>query len=168
MTDRHNYFAFRTRYFPSFLGTMLLITFSMAMAVSQVFYTWFKDAQDNTIIQVVVLVCASMLLALGGIMITRGRSWGCWLLVAMLLVSLVAVLPTFPGYGSGIELFLYGLGLLLPLLGLLMLNSQRQREMRVDFIALRFEREQAGAEAQRREALESNREKLRKPKTRRR
>ncbi|QHF01171.1 MULTISPECIES: hypothetical protein [Pseudomonas syringae group] len=166
MTDRHHYFAFRARYFPTFLGSMLLITFSMALATSQVFYTWFNEAQDGTIFQVMVLIGAAMVLALGGLLVTRGRREGFWVLVAMPIVSLLAVLPTFPGYGSGIELFIYALGLLLPLLGLLMLNSQRQREMRADFIALRIEREQAGAEAGRQQALEKNREKLRKNKAR--
>ncbi|AHG43314.1 hypothetical protein N018_25005 [Pseudomonas syringae CC1557] len=167
MTDRHNYYAFRARYFPSFLGSMFLTLFSVVIATSQVSHIWFGDVADIGLYQAMFLIGASMVLAFAGLMISRGRSWGVWVLVAMMVVSLLAVLPTFPAKGPGAQLFIYVLGLLFPLLGLLLLNSRLHREMRAEFVALRLEREESTVEARRQDALEKNRGNLRKRKARR-
>ncbi|KPB75371.1 hypothetical protein ACKUFS_21560 [Pseudomonas cannabina] len=166
MTDRHNYYAFRARYFPSFLGSMFLTLFAVVIATSQVSHVWFGDVADIGMYQVVFLIGASMLLALAGLLISRGRSWGVWGLVAMMVASLLAVLTAYPSNGPGVLVFIYVLGLIFPLLGLLLLNSKLHREMRAEFVALRFERKESSVEARRQDMLKKNRERLRKNKAR--
>ncbi len=67
----------------------------------------------------------------------RGRSWGVRAIVVFYLVCLFIVLPT---YGYRPHPVAYVTGLLFPLLGLLLLNSKRHREMRQKLLELRNER----------------------------
>lgn len=167
MTDHHNYYAFRARYFPSFLGSMFLATFSIATTTVQATQAWFREVDGIALYQVLAIVGAAMVLALGGLMITRGRTWGLWVVFAMMAMNFTVVLFTFPTQAGGALLFIYALGLLFPLLCLLLLNSRRHREMRAGFAALRAEREESSHEASRQAALEEHRESLRKKKPRR-
>jgi hypothetical protein len=67
-------------------------------------------------------------------MIARGRPQWVWPLAALLALCVVAVLPT---VAFGPHPLSYGLSLLFPLLGLLLLNSKRHREMRQKLVEVR-------------------------------
>jgi len=67
-------------------------------------------------------------------MIARGRPQWVWPLAALLAFCVVAVLPT---VDFGPHPLSYGLSLLFPLLGLLLLNSKRHREMRQKLVEVR-------------------------------
>lgn len=148
MTYTHDLKAFLARYFPTFIGTFFLAVFSMSGAVSLAGSTYFKDqvqtqVADFTLISALIL---SVILCFGNFMMIRGRNWGVWIIVALLASSLVAVLFTYP-YRP--HMFSYTTGILFPLLGLLMLNSKRHREMRSELVKVRAERVEARRKARR-------------------
>lgn len=78
-----------------------------------------------------------LVLVLGNLLIARGRAWAVWWVAGYFLACLVAVLPTF-AYGPHQGAYLFAV--LLPLLGLLLLNSKRHREMRGKLVDIRRQR----------------------------
>ncbi|PBP99044.1 hypothetical protein CCL17_18930, partial [Pseudomonas congelans] len=89
---------------------------------------------------------------------------GMWILAAILVSCFFAVLHTAPAHWRRFELMLYVLGLLFPLLGLLALNSERGRELRMQWGIIRSERKEIRQEMRRRKDLEVHRESLRQRK----
>lgn len=71
-------------------------------------------------------------------MIARGRPVWVWPMVAVLGLCFFCVLPTI-AYRP--DRLIYSLSLLFPLLGLLLLNSKRHREMRSKLVEIRHQRE---------------------------
>ncbi|BBP61769.1 hypothetical protein PHLH4_53590 [Pseudomonas sp. St316] len=67
----------------------------------------------------------------------RGRSWGFRVIVAFYVLCFLTVVPT---YGYEPHPIVYMTGLLFPLLGLLLLNSKRHREMRSKLVDIRRQR----------------------------
>lgn len=158
---RFNIFAFMPRYFPVFMGSIFMVIFSLSTATSQVSYTWFRHIEATGEYQAMFLIGASVVLTFGGFMITRGRAWAVWILVSLLVLSLLAVLPTWSARAQTATKVIYFLGLLFPLLGLLLLNSQRAREMREQYRLLREYRAESQQRLKRHKALEQHRMKLR-------
>jgi hypothetical protein len=111
---------FLARFFPTFISTFFLALFSLSCAIS-----------------LVAVIAVTVLLCFGNFMMIRGRTWGVWIIVALLIISLLTVLLTF-GYRP--HMFSYTTGLLFPLLGLLLLNSKRHREMREELVKIREQR----------------------------
>lgn len=163
---RFNVFSFMPRYFPLFMFSIFMTIFSLATATSQASYTWFKQVEAAGEYQAMFLIAAAVVLGFGGFMMSRGRPWAMWILVALLSISFVVVLFTWTPRTQGVDLVIYLLGLLFPLLGLLSLNSKRGREMREQFALLRGDRAEARERARQHEALEAHREKLRRNKAR--
>jgi len=71
-------------------------------------------------------------------MVVRGRPQWVWGLVVVLVVCLLSVLPTLENRPHKV---IYALAVLFPLLGLLLLNSKRHREMRSKLVDIRHQRE---------------------------
>ncbi|WP_371318751.1 hypothetical protein [Pseudomonas gingeri] len=71
-------------------------------------------------------------------MVVRGRPQWVWGVVGVLVVCLLGVLPTIEDRPHKV---IYALAVLFPLLGLLLLNSQRHREMRSKLVDIRHQRE---------------------------
>jgi hypothetical protein len=131
---------FLARYFPVFMGTILLGCFSGSTLLVLAGATYWRTLEPSirtdyvgfgTLALVVVLV-------LGNFLIARGRAWAIWWVAGYFLACLAAVLPTFvyrPHQG------VYVFAVLLPLLGLLLINSKRHREMRRKLVEIRHQRE---------------------------
>ncbi|ROL71380.1 hypothetical protein BK634_09585 [Pseudomonas chlororaphis] len=132
--------AFFARYFPTFMGTVLLGCFSASGLLSLAGTTYWRGLEpsvrtDYLGLAVLFLV---LLLVAGHFLMLRGRSWAVWLVTGYFLLCLALVLPMF-AYGPHQGVYL--VTLLLPLLGLLLLNSKRHREMRGRLLEIRHERE---------------------------
>lgn len=132
--------SFLARYFPVFMGTVLLGCFCASILLSLAGTTYWRALEPSlradyvglgTLVLVVVLV-------LGNLMIVRGRAWAVWWVAGYFLACLAATLPMIVYRPhQGVYLF----AVLLPLLGLLLLNSKRHREMRSKLVEIRHERE---------------------------
>lgn len=162
MMHRYDLAALLRRYYPVFIFSNFMTIFSIVAATSLATRTWVQHVEDKASYSVMFLMAASLILCFGFFLIVRGRKWGVWLVVGLLLASLLAVLATYPWYGARVNLTVYTLGILFPLLGLLSLNSRRSREMCEQFAVSRAERLASRAELHRRNVLEQQREGLRK------
>lgn len=128
-----DFLAFLVRYFPSFISSIFMCVFSIALATVQVFQTHFGHDPLWTSYMVMFLLGASTVLTLSGFMLSRGRLWATWILVAILVACLLAVVSSVPVRTQAVHLVTYMLSLMFPLLGLLSLNSERSRELRRQF-----------------------------------
>jgi drug/metabolite transporter (DMT)-like permease len=140
MDYTHSLPAFLSRYFPVFIGAFFLAVFSMSCMVSLVVTTFIRGHTEAANYMLVSALALSLVLCFGNFMMIRGRTWAVWIIVALLIISLLAVLPTYP-YRP--HMFSFTTGILFPLLGLLMLNSKRHREMRSALVKVRAERIEA-------------------------
>jgi hypothetical protein len=132
--------SFLARYFPVFMGTILLGCFSGSTLLVLAGTTYWRALEpsirtDYVGFGTLALVCV---LVLGNLMIARGRAWAVWCVAGYFLTCLAAVLPMLayrPHQG------VYVFAVLLPLLGLLLINSKRHREMRSKLVEIRRQRE---------------------------
>ncbi|KAA8701110.1 hypothetical protein [Pseudomonas proteolytica] len=127
---------FFRQYFLTFMGGVFAAYFSLALAVALAFVTYFRDVPLAQVGLKIMLVGALLILLTvhSNFMILRGRPSWVWVMVGIYLACLVFVVPMVqyqPHKG------LYGLALLFPLLGLLTLNSNVQREMRTKLVGIR-------------------------------
>lgn len=127
-------------YFPTFMLTILLGCFSGSILLSLAGTTYWRMLEpsrstDNVGLGMLLLVT---LLVFGNLMIVRGREWATWLVAGYFLLCLAALVPM---YRYGLHPGMYGFALVLPLLGLLLLNSRRHREMRKRLVQIRHERQ---------------------------
>jgi peptidoglycan/LPS O-acetylase OafA/YrhL len=129
--------AFLAHYFPTFICAFFLACFAVSASISLVSSTYFRGDPERGKYSFLVALVLSLLLALSHFVMIRGRSWGARAIVVFYLVCFLTVLPT---YGYEPHPFAYATGLLFPLLGLLLLNSKRHREMRQKLLELRDER----------------------------
>ncbi|EPM50600.1 hypothetical protein [Pseudomonas syringae] len=156
--------AFRSRYLMSFLTPIFMGIFSLAISAGTVVDAYFPNDMERAGQSVMLLMGVTLVLSFGGIMMSRGHACGMWILAAILAGCFLAVLPTAPAHWRRYELMFYVLGLLFPLLGLLSLNSERGRELRLQWRIIRSERKEIRQEMRRRKDLEKHRENLRKRK----
>ena len=134
--------SFLARYFPVFMGTIFMAIFSGSAAVSMAGVTYLRGLDpalkaNYSIGAILVLVAV---LVFGNVMIARGYPWATRLVAAYLGVCLLFVLPMMQ---YDLNMLVYGSAVLFPLLGLLLLNSKRHREMRKKLFEIRHLR-QAG------------------------
>lgn len=131
--------AFLARYFPVFMGTILLGCFSGSTLLVLAGATYWRALEPSARTDYVGLgtLALVLVLVLGNLLIARGRAWAVWWVAGYFLACLVAVLPTF-AYGPHPGVYLFAV--LLPLLGLLLLNSKRHREMRSKLVDIRRQR----------------------------
>ncbi|NBF10527.1 hypothetical protein [Pseudomonas sp. Fl4BN1] len=132
--------AFLARYFPIFMFTVLLGCFSASALLSLAGTTYWRDllpAQRTDYLGIALMVLMP-LLVLGNLLIIRGRSWAVWVVAGYFLGCLAMTIPMIQYRPhQGVYLF----AILLPLLGLLLLNSKRHREMREKLLEVRHERQ---------------------------
>lgn len=162
-----DFLAFLRRYFPSFISSIFMCIFSIALATVQVFQTHFSHDSQRASYMVGFLLVASTVLTLGGFMLSRGRLWATWILVAVLVACMLVVLSSVPVRTHAPHLITYVLSLIFPLLGLLSLNSERSRELRRQFVYNRSMRASIRQASCQQNTLERHRENLRKKKNRR-
>ncbi|WP_103308792.1 MULTISPECIES: hypothetical protein [unclassified Pseudomonas] len=131
--------SFLARYFPVFMGTILLGCFSGSTLLVLAGATYWRALEPSARTDYVGLgtLALVLVLVLGNLLIARGRAWAVWWVAGYFLACLAAVLPTF-AYGAHQGVYLFAV--LLPLLGLLLLNSKRHREMRSKLVDIRRQR----------------------------
>lgn len=132
--------AFLARYFPTFMLTVLLGCFSASVLLSLAGTTYWRamapDQRDHYFL--LGLVFLILPLVLGNLLIVRGIRRAVWLVAGYFVVCLLGVVPMLEYHPhQGVYLF----GVLLPLLGLLLLNSKRHREMRERLLEIRHQRQ---------------------------
>ncbi|MDD2031952.1 hypothetical protein [Pseudomonas sp. 39167] len=137
MDRKHSLNAFLAHYFPTFICAFFLACFAVSASISLVSSTYFRGDPERAKYSFLVALILSLLLALSHFVMIRGRSWGVRAIVVFYLACLFTVLPT---YGYKPHPVAFVTGLLFPLLGLLLLNSKRHREMRQKLSELREER----------------------------
>ncbi|KRP72398.1 lipoprotein [Pseudomonas paralactis] len=133
---------FLARYFPVFMGTIFMAIFSGSAAVSMAGVTYLRGVDpalkaNYSVGAILVLVAA---LVFGNVMIARGYPWATRLVAAYLGACLLFALPMIQ---YDLNKLVYGSAVLVPLLGLLLLNSKRHREMRKKLSEIRHLRQAA-------------------------
>jgi len=139
--------AFLAQYFPAFICAFFLACFSLSAAISLASSTFFRSDPERARYSFLAAVFLGLLLAFSHFVMIRGREWGAWVIAAFYVVCLLVVLPT---YSYRPHMAAYVIGLLFPLAGLLLLNSQRHREMRQKLVELRHLRQAATAKYKKR------------------
>lgn len=132
--------AFFRRYFLAFLGGIFAAYFSLAFAIALSFVTYFQNVPlaDSGLYIFLGGAALTLLVVHSNFMIMRGRPRWVWMVVGVLVACLLFVLPMIHYTPPRT---IYVLALLSPLLGLLFLNSNGQREMRSKLVDIRHERE---------------------------
>lgn len=127
---------FFRHYFLTFLGGVFAAYFSLALAVALAFITYFRDAPIAQV-GLKIMSAGALLILLtvhSNFMILRGRPSWVWVMVGIYVACLLFVVPMLQYQPHKV---LYGLALLFPVLGLLILNSKVQREMRAKLVGIR-------------------------------
>jgi protein-S-isoprenylcysteine O-methyltransferase Ste14 len=138
MDRKYSLSAFLAHYFPTFICAFFLACFAISASISLVSSTYFRGDPERGKYSFIVALVLSLLLALSHFVMIRGWSWGVRAIVVFYLVCFLTVLPT---YGYKPHPVAYVTGLLFPMLGLLLLNSKRHREMRTQLVEIRRQRE---------------------------
>jgi len=126
--------AFLAQYFPAFICAFFLACFSLSVAISLASSTFFRSDPERARYSFLAAVFLGLLLAFSHFVMIRGREWGAWAIAAFYVVCFLVVLPA---YSYRPHMAAYVIGLLFPLLGLLLFNSKRHREMRQKLVELR-------------------------------
>ncbi len=132
MTHGQELQAFLSRYFGIFIAEFMLSCFAIGGCVSLVFSTYLRSPDRS--LSVLVLTLAGVLSAASHIAMVRGYAWGIRGLVGLNALAVLAALPSYayrPHMGGYVSVLLFGL------LALLVINSQRYREMRVRLVGYR-------------------------------
>lgn len=132
--------GFLARYFPVFMGTIFMAIFSGSASVSMAGVTYLRGLDpalkaNYSVGAILVLVAV---LVFGNVMIARGYPWATRLVAAYLGACLLFVLPMIQ---YDLNKLVSGSAALFPLLGLLLLNSKRHREMRKKLSEIRHLRQ---------------------------
>ncbi|CDF96512.1 MULTISPECIES: membrane protein [unclassified Pseudomonas] len=132
--------VFFQRHFLGFIAAIFTAYLSVALALALAFVTYFRSwpLKDSGIYIMLAGAVVTLLVAHGNLMVLWGRPRWVWLLVGVFVACLAFVLPMI--YFAPHQV-LYGLAVLFPLLGLLLLNSKRHREMRSKLVEIRHQRE---------------------------
>jgi hypothetical protein len=117
---------FTRLYFQRLITAILLTTASFSFATLNVTYTFFHNHPYENEYAVGSVVTAAFLLSFGSYILIRGRVWGVWVIVGILLACLLAVISTLERTPH--KLFAV-FSLLVPLSALLVINSRRFRQM---------------------------------------
>ena len=131
---------FMRRYFPIFMTGMFASLGSIAFVF--VLYTWavypFLRSEQDLKWLFGAMLFLSVYLCVCHFFLVWGRVVWVWRVVLLFTLCLCMALPAIEFRPGNI---LYGLGLLFPLIGLLILNSNRHREMRKTLVIVRRKRQ---------------------------
>lgn len=127
---------FLARYFPVFMGAIFACIFTLVFAVPAFFDSYAPNLSmaDNAKYSFLVGIALTLVIVHCNFMIARGRPQWAQPLVVLLGLCFLGVVPTLNDQPNRL---MYALSLLLPLLGLLLLNSKRHREMRQKLLEVR-------------------------------
>ncbi|WP_300628072.1 hypothetical protein [Pseudomonas sp.] len=130
------------RHLPVLIGTALMAIFSGAMVVvlDDPAYLRRFDASLVEQISACILLGLAAVLVFSAAMMLRGRHWAAILLAGYFAVCLMLVIPTIRHHPHTLA---YALGVVCPLCGLLLLNTERHREMRQQLSERRAQRHRA-------------------------
>lgn len=123
---------FLSRYFGVFIAEFQLSCFAIGGSVSLVFSTWLRSPDQS--LSVLALALACTVSAASHIALVRGYAWGLRGLIGLNGLAVLAALPSYayrPHMGGYVSVLLLGL------LALLVINTQRYREMRVRLVGYR-------------------------------
>jgi hypothetical protein len=141
MSDLMTLRDFFRSYFLTFIGGVFAAYFSLAFATALSFATYFRDAPLAGGLGFSIVLAGALLILLtvhSNFMILRGRPSWVWVMVGIYIVCFLFVLPMIQ-YNP--HTILYGLALVFPLFGLLILNSSVQRGMRIKLVEIRHIRQ---------------------------
>lgn len=132
--------SFLARYLLTFMGVIFAGCFAASATVSLAASTYLRAVPVDVRATAawVATVVIGMVIVHSNYLIVRGRPWCAWVMVALFAACLLTVLPTIQ-YEP--HKFIYAEGLFWPLLGVLLLNSKRHREMRSRLVEIRHQRE---------------------------
>lgn len=130
---------FLRRYFGVFIAAFFASIIAVAWTFALAWSTYCRNCAQDGLFPL-GLYGLFALFALGHGAVVRGRAWGTWLIAGMCIACMLITLPT---YGHRPNLFIYTGSLLAALVALLLLNSQRYREMRKRLAEYRQQRRQA-------------------------
>ncbi|MDI3205237.1 hypothetical protein [Pseudomonas shahriarae] len=132
--------SFLSQYFPVFMGGIFASIFTLVFAVPLFFDSYFQDLpmEDNAKYSFLGGIALTLVVVHCNFMIARGRPQWVWPLAVLLGLCFLGVLPAIRDQQHPL---IYSLSLLFPLLGLLLLNSQRHREMRQRLLEIRHLRQ---------------------------
>lgn len=134
MADNGDFQAFMARYFPIFLLGFFTSLLAVALAVTLWVDGHWRGHPDNALYSVGACGGLVLLLCIGHFVMIRGLRWATWVVLAGPVVALLMALSLI---GSGQDRVLLAVMLGLPLLALLVFNTDRHREMRQRLVALR-------------------------------
>ncbi|UZD98257.1 hypothetical protein LOY64_02965 [Pseudomonas corrugata] len=122
------------------MGTILLACFSGSTLLVLVGMTYWRTLEPSVRTDYVGLGTLALVLVLvvGNFLMARGRVWAVWCVAGYFLACLGTVISMF-AYRPNQGVYLFAM--LLPLLGLLLLNSKRHREMRSKLVDIRRQRQ---------------------------
>ena len=128
--------SFLSTYFPVFMGAIFVCIFTLVLAVPVFFDSYMPSLSmaDNAKYSFLAGIALTLVIVHCNFMIARGRPQWIWPLVFLLGVCFLGVLPTLNDQPNGV---VYALSLVFPLLGLLLFNSKRHREMRQKLVEVR-------------------------------
>jgi len=120
---------FIQRHVPVFMATVLLCLCTCALLVALVLLTYLREMEVGVALKVSFSLGLVLVLAMsaGKILIVQGLPYGSAVLAACFAACLAMALPAVEFRAPRA---LYFLAIMLPLLGMLLLNSRRHREMR--------------------------------------
>ena len=132
--------SFLSTYFPVFMGAIFACIFTLVFAVPVFFDSYMPNLSmaDNAKYSFLAGIALTLVVVHCNFMIARGRPHWARALVWLLGLCFLSMLPTLSEQPNKV---MYALSLLLPLLGLLLLNSKRHREMRQKLLEVRHLRE---------------------------
>ncbi len=130
----------RKRYGPVMGGWMLAGCFSVAMTGLLILDTYLSGAPEDATLRNWFFsgLAIHVVFSIAQIQVLYGHPHWVWVNVAIYLIGLLVSLPAI-AYRP--NLYLYAITLLAPLLGLLILNSNRCRELRQKSVEIRQKRE---------------------------
>lgn len=149
---------FLIRNFPVFIGVIFSGIFSSANIVVLV-ENYYLPSLSSTI-AVKSCVALALFITLCNVMIASGRPKGAWGMYALFIACLLVAVP---GFHFSPSLFLYAECFFWPILGLLLLRSNRHREMRAAYVELRHLRAKVQAAINKRRKHERAIIRIKKP-----
>jgi hypothetical protein len=133
------FLIFMRRYFPVFIGGIFAAIFSFATTLVLYFDAFCQSAALNRCLMVgfAVMIVATTLMCICHIFLIRGRPIWVWAVAMLLLACLLLVLPI-SAQRPGKVMYLAAVAF--PLIGLVILNSERHRAMRKILLVIRHKR----------------------------
>ncbi|MCO8164743.1 hypothetical protein NRB16_27635 [Pseudomonas sp. LJDD11] len=137
MNHETGFFTILRVHLPIFAAAFFMALFAMSLATMIVLQQHVSDPEQNIQYYFQAIVVLSVYLCSANLLVVRGRPWGVWLVVALMLACILTVVL---GSGYRVPRIMYFLGLFFPLVALLLLNTRRHRAMREVMVKVRAER----------------------------